>query len=89
MTRTSNGRVDVEDQHAVAAAVKRLRVIAAELATVKERCDALYAERMRLVYGLRGAVSQQELAEACGCGVDMIKNISANARRRTDSEATL
>ncbi len=69
--------------------VRRLRVIASELATVKERCDALYDERMRLVHDLRGAVSQQQLADACGCGVDMIKNISANARRKFDAEATL
>lgn len=66
----------------VAIAMRRLAVIAAELNEVKATTDGLYAERMTLVYQLRGRVPQQRLADACGCGVDMIKNISAHARRR-------
>jgi hypothetical protein len=79
---TTNGSVDIDDAHAVSFAVRRLRVIADELETVKDRRDALYSERMALVYQLRGTVSQQDLALACRCGVDMIKNISASARRK-------
>lgn len=68
----------------VTTAMERLSFIAAALADAKAQTDDLYAERMRIVYDLRGQVSQQRLADACGCGVDMIKNISAHARRRFD-----
>ena len=89
MTTRTNGDVDVDDPNAVAYALRRLSHIADQLTVAKAETDALYAERMRLVYGLRGHVSQHQLAVACGCGVDMIKNISANARRRYEREGTL
>lgn len=80
MTRTSNG-------HDVDWAVRRLRVIARDLTGIKKQTDALYAERMALVHDLRGQVSQQQLAEACACSVDMVKNISAHARRKYGNTA--
>ncbi len=76
------------DMQRVRSGMRRLRVIASELASVKRHRDSLYAERMKLVHDLHGDVTQHDLAAACECGVDMIKNISANARRRFDGDGS-
>lgn len=90
MTPSTSDALDVGDPQAVSSRVHRLRAIATELARVRSRADALYAERMALVHELRGHVSQQDLAQACRCSVDMVKNISTNARRKYgDTTATL
>lgn len=70
------------DEQMVAGALRRLHTIANDLTAVNVERDRLYEERLLIVHQLRGVVSQQHLADACGCGVDMIKNIAARAARR-------
>lgn len=78
--------METSDPYQVQWALLRLDEIAKDLDGINDRRDGLYAERMRLVDSLRRAVPQTELARACHCSVDMIKNVTAKADRQRRAE---